>query len=88
MLNTFDALAAFSDNNDAEKNNDTPNSGAENNATVDLSAIINRLNDMETKINQMLNKSTDFPTRGKPDENAAIGDGGSENNNSGETEGE
>ncbi len=74
MLNTFDALANFDSNNNAINENPTV-------SAVDMSAIINRLNDLESKINSLLQKNTvvetqqvnnssenesdDFPTRGK-----------------------
>lgn len=51
MLSTFDALArdvAEEDNNEVE-----------NNMSVDMSAIINRLNELETKVNEILNKTTE-----------------------------
>lgn len=58
MLNTFDALADFSD---TEKEVETKSG---ENASVDLSSIINRLNDMENKLNQLVNAQTQFPTSG------------------------
>lgn len=63
MLNTFDSLAEFEN---IEKEN-SEKTISENNATVDVSAIINRLNDMETKINKLLNERENFPTSGKAD---------------------
>lgn len=62
MLNTFDALAKFPSESNGESESTT--SAADNNATVDMSAIINRLNEMETKINQLVNKATEIPARG------------------------
>lgn len=62
MLNTFDALAKFPSENNGESEPTT--SAADNNATVDMSAIINRLNEMETKINQLVNKAAEIPMRG------------------------
>lgn len=64
MLNTFEALAKFSDE---EKNVENDTQQNDTNATVDLSSIINRLNEMETKINELVNKGTDFPARGNND---------------------
>lgn len=49
MIDTFDALATFDENGERE-NAENMNSTA----AVDMSAIINRLNDLETKINAVL----------------------------------
>lgn len=58
MLNTFDALAEFdNDNSESETSNPT-----NDNATVDLSSILNRINEIETKLNMVLNKTTEPPT--------------------------
>lgn len=70
MLNTFSALAQFGGDNDnaAEKNSGAAeNQQTDSNAAVDISAVVNRLNEMETKLNQLLNRETDFPARGKND---------------------
>lgn len=65
MLNTFDALAQFGGNTETAENDNNENQQTDDNAAVDISSIVNRLNEMETKINQILNRDTEFPTRGK-----------------------
>lgn len=51
MLSAFDALVPDTVEDSAEVN--------ESVASVDLTAIINRINDLETKINEILNKITE-----------------------------
>lgn len=70
MINTFDALARFSGD---EKSNDDANTSeveVDNNASVDLTSVIKRLNEMEVKINQLLNTALEpeIPARGKSED--------------------
>lgn len=51
MVDTFDALAKFSGDNPPDNADSTPNTS--DLAKVDLSAVINRLNDLETAINEI-----------------------------------
>lgn len=83
MLSTFKALADFSENENAENEQQSGE-----NASVDLSSIINRLNDMENKINQIINAQTappEIPTRGNEEniENNSEEEKNNESNTSG-----
>lgn len=51
MLNTFDALVPNTEEVEGEE--------LEQNPSVDIAAIINRLNDLESKVNELLNKATE-----------------------------
>lgn len=82
MLSTFESLAEF----DSLEKGETIEQEANDNATVDMTSIINRLNDMETKINQLLNASTSFPTRGNENKDNTITNESEENNNESNTD--
>lgn len=80
MVKTFDALAKFGgdENENAET---TPQ--AENTASVDLSAVINRLNDLETAINELRREQKE--TKPEPSAEPTTGENpptGTTNNNS------
>lgn len=57
MFATFDQLAEFSDENKNADNNTSSTS------TVDMSAIINRLNDLERKINGLITRTETVDAR-------------------------
>lgn len=57
MVSTFDALAKFGDEN---ANNDTQPE-KDNMASVDLSAVISRLNDLENAINEIRREKATEP---------------------------
>lgn len=50
MVNTFDALAKFGTDDNANADTQPDN---DNTASVDLSAVITRLNDLENAINEL-----------------------------------
>lgn len=81
MLNTFNEL--LGENSESSENTAVENM-AENNATVDISAIINRLNSLETAVDKLLHGET---AKAKDDENPINGKDG-ENPINGKDEGE
>lgn len=83
MLSTFKALADFPENENVENEQQSGE-----NASVDLSSVINRLNDMENKINQIINAQTappEIPTHGNEEniENNSEEEKNNESNTSG-----